>query len=483
MAQSLPPLDRRLAEEQQTFARPLGGLVRRAPVCCAPQQTLAEVAALMRREGVGSVVVVDAGRRPLGILTSRDMVRVVAEDLAGRPVADAMSRDPVALPAHAFAYEAALAMAAHRIRHVLVLDEGRLAGVVSERDLFALERLGLAELTRELRLSDSVEKLGALAADIRRLSARLVEQGVAAEPLTRFVSVLNDRLSQRILEVVRRRHELSGIRWCWLAFGSEGRFEQTLATDQDNGLVFAAHAGVEATDARGRLLPFAREVNEVLAVCGFPLCKGNVMASNPDLCLSLEEWRRRMAGWIEAPAPKALLDAAIFFDFRGLHGDAELASDLRDWVLARAKRSPTFLRALAEAALEARPALGRFGGFVTDDAAGTPGSINLKLQAARIFVDAARVLALARGLAQTSTAERLRAALGAQSPECASALRAFFLVQELRLEAQLASVGGPAEHANRIVPERLDRVRRAALREALLIAGELQQRLALDFQL
>lgn len=481
MLEKYARLEQRLAAEQQTYARPLGALVERAPVTCAAGLSLGEVAALMRRERVGSVVVVDEDGRPAGIVTSHDMVRVVAEDRRAAPVAEVMSRGPLALPAHAFAYEAALAMAARGIRHVLVMEEGRLAGVVSERDLFSLQRLGLGEITMELRLAADIPALAALSAEIRRLAALLLEQGVAAEQLTRFVSVLNDRLSQRAIEIVRKRHDLERIRWCWLAFGSEGRFEQTLATDQDNGLIFAVHDGSAPEAARARLLPFAREVNEALDACGFPLCKGNVMASNPELCLSLEEWQRKMAGWIEVSMPKALMDAAIFFDFRALHGDAALVVALRERVLARVRGHPAFLRQMAEAALQARPALGRFGGFATEDVPGAPDSINLKLQGARIFVDAARVLALAKGLPQTGTAERLRAALGERSPECAAALGAFYLIQRLRLLAQLA--GGAGENANRVAPERLDRVTQAALREALYVAKDLQSRLALDYQL
>jgi CBS domain-containing protein len=483
MLERYAQLERRIAGEQQTFARPLRALLQRAPVTCGEGRTLAEAAALMRGEGVGSVVVVDARARPVGIVTSRDMVRAVAEDARAAPVTSLMSRELVTLPSHALAYEAAVTMLAHRIRHVLVMDEGRLAGVLSERDLLSLQRMGLGELTMELRLAAGIPALAVLAADVRRLAARLVEQGVAPEQLTLFASVLNDRLSQRAIEIVRKRHDLGRLSWCWLSFGSEGRFEQTLATDQDNGLVFAAHDGSDAAGARARLLPFAREVNEALDACGFPLCKGNVMASNPELCLSLEEWQAKMALWIEASMPKALLDAAILLDFRALYGDASLVVALRDWVLGRVRAHPSFLRHMAEAALQARPGLGRMGGFATEDAPGAPASIHLKLQGARIFVDAARVFALAKGLPQTNTAERLRAALAASPGEAAAAVQAFYLIQRLRLEAQIAQPAQGPEAANRVAPERLDRVTQAALKESLRVARELQSRLALDYQL
>lgn len=475
----MPGLEQKLAGEQQIFAPPLGSLVRRAPVVCSEETSIDEVARIMREQEVGSVVVVDKHSRPVGIFTEHDVLRVLAEDLGGTPVATAMTRNPIALPSHALAYEAALAMVENNIRHVLVTGEGRLIGVVSERDLFSLQRLGLAELTMEIRLAADVPLLGRLAGEIRRLTARLVEQGVAPEQLTLFVSVLNDRLSQRVIEVVRKRHGWERIGWCWLAFGSEGRLEQTFSSDQDNGLLFEAH-GASAAEARDTLLGFAREVNEALDACGFPLCKGNVMASNPELCLSLDEWKAKMGGWIDNPDPKALLDAAICFDLRPLTGDASLAQGLREWLLARTRARPTFLRHMATNALQAKPALGLLGDFVTDE-----GAVNLKLYGVRPFVDAARVYALAFGLAQTATAERLRAAvaeLRMAPPEMAAIVDAFLYIQKLRLRIQ-AQPETPAERANRIDPDTLNDFERRSLKEAFRQGRRLQQRLALDYSL
>jgi FixJ family two-component response regulator/CBS domain-containing protein len=271
-----------------------------------------------------------------------------------------MSRELVSLPPHAFAYEAALEMTERRIRHILVTEGGRLVGVVSERDLFALQRLGMGELTMEIRLADGIATLSGLAVQIRSLAALLVEQGTAPEPLTLFISVLNDRLTRRIIEVVRRRHELDRVRWTWLAFGSEGRFEQTFSTDQDNGLLFAAPEDMATEGVRGRLIGFAREVNEALDACGFPLCEGNIMASNLELCLTLEEWQAKMSAWLEVTRPQALLDAAICLDLRPIHGDEVLAAGLRDWITERVRGHAAFLRLLAQAATQSRPALGRF---------------------------------------------------------------------------------------------------------------------------
>jgi CBS domain-containing protein len=461
-------LERRIADEQQTFARPLRTLLRRDPVVCQDTWTIARVAGLMHKENVGSVIVVDGAGQPAGIVTSHDIVTALAEGAVERTAGERMTRAPFSLPGHALAYEAALTMLSRRIRHVVVVEEGRLLGVVSERDLFSLQRLGLGEITMEIRLASATGVVADIAAEVRKLTARLVEHGVAAQQLMALVSVLNDRISQRVIELVRKRHDLDRISWCWLAFGSEGRLEQTFSSDQDNGLLFVAHADAPAA-ARERLLPFAREVNEALAACGFALCKGNVMASNPELCLSADEWREKMARWIESSVPKALLEAAIVFDFRSLYGDASLADALRASVHELARRHPVFLRHMADNALQAQPALAAVGGFAT----AADGTVDLKLQGARIFTDAARIFALAHAVPQTNTAERLRAV---QDPmglhEAETAIGGFFAVQSLRLRLD-----------NRVRPAQLGRLDAALLRESLRVARELQERLALDYGL
>ena len=104
------------------------------------------------------------------------------------------------------------------------------------------------------------------------------------------------------------------------------------------------------------------------------------------------------------------------------------------------------------------------------------------MHGSRPFVDAARIYALAHGVPQTNTAERLRAAapaLGIQPHEIAALLDAFFHIQRLRLENQVA---GPDDEApNRVDPDRLHELDRLILKESLKQARNLQQRLARDY--
>jgi len=309
------------------LASPLRGLVKRAPVSCGQSTPVREALEAMRVQQVGSVLVTDRAGQPVGVFTLRDLRdRVVLPGYDTQdPIGGVMSPRPICLPIDAPALDAALAMARHSIRHVVLTEAGgRAAGVVSERDLFALQRTGLSRIAAGIRVTDSLEGLRGAAEDIRILARGLMAQGVGAEQLTRLISELNDQLTQRVIHLASRRADLAGVRWCWLALGSEGRFEQTLLTDQDNGLLFTVPPEIGVDAARARLLPFARQVNDWLAECGFPLCKGGVMGSNPQWCLSLEEWQRTFADWLFRGDAPVLLNASIFFDFRALAGEGAL---------------------------------------------------------------------------------------------------------------------------------------------------------------
>lgn len=443
----------------------------------------------MSEERVGSIVVVEPeSPRPIGIFTLRDLLHRVAAkncDLE-QPIAAVMSDTGLLmLNWRATVYQAALVMARHGVHHVLIVDAtGKLVGVVSQEDIYELQSGGGKAISGAIRNARDVEALIAAAEDIRRLGRRMLAEGMAAEALTQQVSSLNDHLTVRLIEITQQEFALPRTPWAWLAFGSEGRYEQTLSTDQDNGIVFAAASKEEAESHRAAFLPFAAEVNRRLDACGFPLCKGNVMAGNPELCLSRDEWRERFGKWLAAASPTALLNSTIYFDFRAIYGDEGLADDLRDWLRERLPQAPLFLRLLTEDALRTAPPLGFFRDFVFDENKEFPHTIDLKLQGTRLFVDAARILALAAGLAETNTAERLRAAaragrLGGDDVE--AMVESFHFLQRLRLRVQEA--GTPAGRANRVDPETLNELDRFVLKEAYKQAKKLQTRLQLEYRL
>ena len=470
---------------QQSMASPLAAVMRREPIVCAPTTPVRDAISRMRTHRIGSIVVVDTAGAPIGIFTLRDLIDRVTPDSAAldAPISSVMTGDLYTLPPSATVYEAALAMLRHGIRHVLVVEGSRLVGIVSEKDLFSLQRVSMRQLAGAIRGAVSIEELVGFAHEIREHARKMLGLGVAPEPLTQFIASLNDLLTQRVIDVEFRAMSENAPRYCWIALGSEGRYEQTFYTDQDNAIIF--EAGGEADRLRARLLTCAARVNRSLDRCGFPLCKGDIMAGNPRWCLSLEEWQHRFANWIDTGEPHALLHGAIFFDFRPLHGDASLADTLRQWLMAHARQTPRFLHQMADNALQNRPPLGMLRDFVTGGDDRHPNTIDLKLHGATLFADAARIYSLANGIVHTNTCERLRrfGHLRKLDPKEVHAwVDGFLYIQMLRLRNQHQAHLRGAALSNRIDPDRLNLLERTILKEALKQARTLQSRLALDYR-
>ena len=476
------------AAEQQSMSSPLSAILSKTPVTASPETPIRQVIETMVAGHIGSMVVVDAEAQPVGIFTQSDALkRILLPGISlDRPIADVMSSRPHALSEHAHVYDAALAMAMHSVRHVLVTDEaGTLKGVVSERDLFTLQRVGLRQIRQSIEGAQDIDVLKQAGTDVRQLALNMLAQGVGAEQLTQFISALNDTVTRRVLQINLAKHDLYGIEWAWLAFGSEGRDEQTFSTDQDNGIIYTCTDIQNREELELRLLEFAQDVNRDLDAVGFPFCKGNIMASNPELCLTLEAWEEKFDHWIRVPEPQALLNASIFFDFRALYGATHLADRLRVSLLRMAKSNPLFLRMMAANALSVQPPLGKIRDFITDLNAEHPGCVDLKTYGARLFIDAARIFALATGVHNTNTVQRIKLSsqrMGVAAEEAAAIVEGFNYIQLLRLRHQHFEEEHGRPGDNFVNPDQLNELDRRILKESFRQSRKLQQRLKLDYQ-
>lgn len=354
---------------------------------------------------------------------------------------------------------------------------------MTEREILP-QAIDFASVSAKIAGATDISTLVTCAADARRLAIALHDEDVGPAQVTRVLSRLGGAITARSLVLLALRFRLPPARWCWLGLGSEGRLEQTLITDQDNGLAFSASDDGEAHRLRELFLPLATEVNQVLAECGFPLCDGGVMAGNPRWCLSQSEWLESFSAWVRTPEPEALLNASIFFDFGPLAGDESVAVALRRALSELTRGNEIFLRMMAVNALAAEPPLGRLRDFVTEAEFG--GTIDLKKFGSRIFVDAARILALSAGIVETGTAARLRrlAKKGIMTPaDAEAAVHAFHAVQGIRLEVQKGGSPDDNGRSNQLDPDRLNEFDRSVLLDALRQARKLQQRLRTRFHI
>ncbi|WP_342654305.1 putative nucleotidyltransferase substrate binding domain-containing protein [Pseudomonas sp. F3-2] len=466
----------------------LGELAMRHPVTCPPHTPLREAVKLMDEQQVGSIVVVDETKAPLGIFTLRDLRQVVADVTAdfGAPIERSMIQSPFYLSPDASAFDAAIAMTERHIAHVCLVKDQRLCGVVSERDLFSLQRVDLVHLARTIRNAPRIDSLSNLRGDIVQLVDRMLAHGASSTQITQIITLLNDHMVCRVIELVLEEKGDPGIAFSWLCFGSEGRREQTLYTDQDNGILFEAKDAAEAAEIRGRLLPIAERINQGLAQCGFSLCKGGIMASNPELCLSRIEWARRFASFIREATPENLLSSSIYFDLRVVWGDESGGEQLRQSILAQVADNKLFQRMMADNALRQRPPVGRFKDFVVARKGNEKDTLDLKTQGLTPFVDGARLLALANGIAANNTLERLRQLVAKEviDPlDGAAYEEAYHFIQQTRMQQHQQQSRQNLPYSNRIDPDVLNHLDRRILREAFRQAQRLQTSLNVRYQL
>lgn len=467
---------------------PLHTLPRRPPLIVSPVTSVRETLGLIDRNQCDAAVVADEqSGLPLGVVTLSDVVLRISMDQGDldEPVVAVMTAAPPTLPADAPSHRATVLMTKRYARHVVLVDpDGRVNNLLSQADLFGLRGGGAEMLAETVAQAADVRAMIRAADAIRKRGAELFSAGMGAETICHWMSALNDLVCIRVIELIEDEFDLPPIPWCWMVFGSEGRLEQTFATDQDNGLIYLPGTEGDTEGLRHVFLEFAQAVNKGLDSCGFRLCKGNIMAGNPSWCLSVNEWKQAYSDWMRVPDPEAVLNSTIFFDFRPLYGRQELVDELRSWLLPQVPDHPRFLRTMAEDALTCEPALGWMGKFSYDGGREHPHTIDLKLHGARPFVDAARIWSLVHGVWATNTADRLRgaaASMNRRPEDTAAAVEAFHLIQRFRIEQQL--VATDQYRINRVDPASLNELNKLMLKEAFKQAKRLQQRLRLDYNL
>lgn len=474
--------------EDTSLSSPLRSLIQRAPISCTAATPVGEALAIMDHEHIGSIVVTNEAKAPIGMFTLHDVLSRVAlpRRSPDTPMGELMSPTPLSLPPDARAYEAALLMAQHGFGHICVVQDGKLTGVVSERDLFSLQRIGLVNLSRSIARAETIEQLAQLSGNVHRLVEQMLAQGASVAQITEIITALNDSLTQRALTLILTDTGKPTVDFTWLAFGSEGRCEQTLKTDQDNGILFRTPAGKTAEEIRAELLPLAKRINDALATIGFPLCPGNIMASNPDCCLSLDEWKARFSRWIDQGTPEHLLNASIFFDFRPLYGEPAPAEELHAWLLQQTQNNSRFRRQMADNALRNKPPIGLVRDFQVSSGGDHPHTLDIKVQGLTPFVDSARLIALSHQIAETNTVARFQAAARAKvihSDDAAAWIEAYHYIQLLRIRHHRRQAEQGLELSNHLDPDTLNDLDRRILKEAFRQARKLQTAIALDYQL
>jgi CBS domain-containing protein len=459
-----------VATFQADLNAPVETLVRRAPAWVAASATVGEAARAMREERITSLLV-DAD--PPGIVTDKDFRnRVLAEGRGPEtPLVDVYSHPLRTLPASAAIYEAWQQLLDSGVHHLPLTRGGAIVGLVTSTDLLKCTAQGPVAVLRRVERLATRDALPGYGAKVTEMASALLAGGLDPGVIAGFVVRLNGTLLTRILRWAEADLGPPPCRYAWLAFGSEGRREQTLLTDQDNALVYER----DGADAREYFAALAERANSDLEAAGFPRCPGGYMARH--WRASLDEWVARFHDWINDPKPQALLEAAIFFDFRRAHGDLDVAP--LEAAVRRAREARNFVPAMAKAALVFRPPTGLLLRLRGD------GELDLKFQGISPIVFLTRCYALEAGVPERNTLERLDAVVrsGLMAEEVKVTIReAYRFLLALRLREQIRMLSEGKQPVNRISFASLSSIERSRLKESFRAIRSWQEKAAFHYR-
>jgi CBS domain-containing protein len=460
-------------QSESILTLPVKHLIKREPLFIEPNATVGQAAHAMQSARVGSILI---AAEPPGIVTDRDLRgRVLGAGLGPETaVAQIMSRPLITLDSDTLAFTALRIMLEENIHHLPLIQENRIVGIISSTDLLLQEGKNPLYLHGVIENLADPRQVADYAGEIAALIEALLHSGLAAMQISQIVSSLNDALVKRLVSLTFARLGTAPTSFAWIVFGSEGRLEQTLLTDQDNALIYAE----ESEAGRDYFAALAKQVVDGLIQAGFPPCAGGFMATN--WCKPLAAWQKLFTQWTHLPTPDALLNASIFFDLRRVAGT--LSVEPLEEIIVAARSHRLFLAHMARGAMDFQPPLGFLNRLRSDY-----GKVDLKRGGIAPIVALARVAALAAGSRERSTLERLRVAADSSAflaREDANGLGEIFpFLSNLRLEQQLKSAATKNLRDHRVPLAELSSLARRHLKEAFVLIRRIQYAVRAEWQL
>jgi len=471
----------------QFFNLPVDNVYKQELVYCDQDLPIRTAAAVMSEHNSSSIFIREPGADFVGVVTDNDLRKKVTAtglDIL-KPVSEIMSSPLCTIPSNALVFEALMEMMKKNIKHLAVRDmNDKVVGVITNRDMLKAQGHSPFFIVREISRAQFINQIVQIRQQIPRLIQTLINTGAKAKNITRFLTTVSDAILQKIIGFALDEMGPAPAKFVFMVLGSEGRKEQTLKTDQDNAIIFEDVNAKSRKEVMKYFLKFGEKVCNWLDQAGYALCKGDVMARNPKWCQPLRTWKKYFSEWIHKAEPEALLQASIFFDFRGAYGDTVLIDELRRHLFGSLAGWPGFFRHLTENALYFTPPIGFFRNFLVESKGQHRDTFNIKA-AMQPVVDYARIYALRHRVEDTNTFERLDQLLAQKKisiQEHNELDTAYSYLMQQRFVTQVKTViAENSEPDNYVNPKQLSRIEQTMLKEIFKRIEKFQAKLSFDF--
>ena len=422
-------------------------------------------------------VLVKRGKR-YGMVTRTDLLNAIVLD--GIPMsADAQgiaNYRLITVESGDYLFNALILMTLHQIDRVVVMQGSELRGIIDLADTLSYFSSHSHVVGLRIERATSIVELKEAAGDMGDLIRSLYSQGVKVRFAMDLLAALNKRLMSKLFNLIVPESVLPHV--CLVVMGSEGRGEQIVKTDQDNGLII--RDGLDWPDRQKTLDYFTKTLVEI----GFPECQGKVMVNNPFWVLPISEWTQRVRDWVANGDNDSLMNLAISVDAYPVAGNKALYKTSRNWLLRELQQQQRFIGAFAQVALTFNTPLTFLGG-IRERSSG----VDVKKGGIFPIVHGIRVLALQYQVAENNTYKRVEALiklgvlpqrLGNELMESFSLLQWFRLGHHLTLQEQ---GGNHVQLHDSIDVDSLDRLEKDLLRQSLQVVKDFKKHLSLRYRL
>lgn len=463
--------------------RPLSDLMSNELLSVTPDTSIQKTAALMSEHRFSSILVM-VDENLVGIVTDRDIrSRAVAKGLSvDQPVSQIMTPDPLTLIPSCSIFDATLFMTQRGIHHIPIMEDTNVTGIITASDLMLARKDDPVFLVQHIGRQTTTQELKRVVAAMPDLLVQWVHAGIRSNQLSHVLTALSDAITVRLIELAIEEIGPAPVPFCWLGFGSQGRKEQLLGADQDNALLISDEMKPEDESWFSQL---AEYVCNGLNDCGYIYCPGNIMATNNNLRQPLKEWMKTVDRWMRTPTERAVMEVSIFFDLRTIYGDNELAKKLQTHMLNHTQSNSIFLAALAQNVLSNAPPMGVFRRFVVEQNGEHAHELNLKKRGVIPIIDIVRLHALANGLFEVNTIDRLRALVDCKAMTIVDSRNlqdALQVLMQLRLVHQAEEIVNGQTPSNYVNPASLSKIVAKQLKDAFGIVKDAQQGVKLKYR-
>lgn len=460
------------------------------PITCNIHSTLKDAAIKMSTHKIGCIIVINELKHPVGIITNSDIKNKIATGLfpIETLVSSIMNSPVITAKKGLTVADGQLQMIKHGISHLCITKDGtansRLTGVLTHHDILVSLGNNPSVILKAIKRTKRTRELRAARLKANNLLKSYLEQNIPLSHIINIISQINDAvIAQAIVITLKKMPKRPPVSFSWMAIGSQGRKEQLLFTDQDNALVFKDVSESKYKETQNYFLKLAKLVTKSLNKIGFEYCEADMMASNPEWCKSITEWKLQFKDWILKPDEKAILLSSIFFDYSHVYGDETLVNELSDSIYGNLHKTSLFIKFLGTDAIKSPSPLGFFKQFSVEKDGKKKDLFNIKSRALMPLIDAARLFMLShkiKGINNTSERYEKLAEIDSKNKElyesCSYAFKA--LLKFKTKQGLLHNTSGKYIELKTLTKEE-----QLKLRRCLKPIHEIQESLKLQFDL